>query len=400
MDTGHHLLDRLAGTHRGRTFFYPLLSSVIILAVVGIGLRLCHSPSPSAERCIGIAGLLLAGLTFFMILRITRRNLRLTATKIDSALGSHNQLETLVELKDSSHPLRAPQAECAVRDAKEFKSAPWPIIFGISGLILCVELCGFTQHIFPSENKSSLPLPKYTKEVIAPEKEPEFAELELTKPESEIRMKPMDEVAWEGNGNSSNGFTELHLAVYLNGEPVADMPVDNPPLKQSGENALSGSFFLDEIDAEPFDLVSYHLVGRATLNGEENIEVVSIPRFIEVRPFREDTQKMGGSGMPDPQVNVLNFIHKVLEFELALNKAVFAARIAGFPQDDPDFIQQISLLKQDQQLLTQELNTFLASVDPQLLSANMLSSLRAAEAHMEAAGNQLAEITGSASAER
>jgi hypothetical protein len=227
---------------------------------------------------------------------------------------------------------------------------------------------------------------------VPPEKN-EFAELKLTKPESELRLKPMDEVAWEGNGWSSNPFDDLSLSVYLNGEPVADFPLEDPAIRESSRFTISGSFFLDELNVEPFDVVIYHLTGHSEINGEKAREVVSIPQFIEVRPFREDAEILqAGECSGDSMVPVLNFIHKVLEFELVLNKAVFAARSAGLQQDDPIFVEQIALLKNEQGQLKEELDRFLSEVDPELLTPNMVTSLRGAETYMDAAKLQLARI--------
>jgi hypothetical protein len=395
MNTDPHLLKKLAQTRRGKTYLYPLLGSTAILALCWVGLWMAGTALPHSMALQLIAlGLMVALLAFLLLLRATRKNLRETATELDSRLDAHNQLETMVELKNSTHPLRIPQQERTEQDLGEYKPFPWTPCLFLASILLCIALGGIVVQV-PRFSLGDAPS---VEDLIPPteqDKEKDFAALKLTKPESELRLKPLDEVAWEGTGQASNGFDDLSLSVYLNGEPVTDYPLEENVIGKSDPIEFSGSFFLDELNAEPYDVVSYHLTGHSKINGEKAREVVSIPQFIEVRPFNEDARILepGEPGAEDnPMVDVLSFIHKVLEFELILNKAVFAARAADLQPDDPIFVEQISLLKNEQGQLKEELNRFLAEIDPELLSPNMMTCLRSAESFMDAAKLQLARI--------
>ena len=402
METDHKLLKQLAKTRRGQTYFYPLLGSIIVMALFWLALWKWGSGlTGSTTSQIALAGLLAAVLVFYFILRATRRNLHQTAVVLDGTLDVHNQLEAMVELKDTQHPLRVPQAQRASQELGRYKPAPWSLLLCIAGLLLFVEMGGMTRQLFhwggklPTAEESVLP---------EPPKADDFAELQLTKPESELRLKPMDEVAWEGTAQSSNGFDDLCLAIYLNGEPVANLPIEGDALGKPGDLAISGSFYLDELDATPFDVISYHLVAHSKINENPAMKVVCIPHFVQVRPFREDAEIMpsmdpkdmqdmqGMQDSDDPRqqmINILNMIYQVLEFELTLNKAVFAAQAAGLPSDNPVFLEQVGILKQEQRQLKDTLEEFLAKIDPELLTPNMTVSLRAAEDYMDEAAKQL-----------
>jgi hypothetical protein len=158
------------------------------------------------------------------------------------------------------------------------------------------------------------------------------------------------------------------------------------------------------LDAVPFDLISYHLVGHSSVNGVDAKEVVSIPKFIEVRPFREDAEgssQGGGDGqeqdgdneLRQEMLDILDMIHQILTFELTLNKAVFAARASGMSADDPIFQEQIGLLKYQLVEPPTLLDEFLTETNPERLTVNMTSSLRAAEEHMDAAARQLEKLS-------
>jgi len=399
METNHQLLKKIARTRRGKSHLYPLLSSILIMAVFWIALwKGAPVMSHSMTLAISLLGLLTALLVYRLILRFTRRSLHQAAEELDDDLDAHNQLETMVELQDTQHPLRVPQGHRAEQELGRYKPAPWSLLLGLAGLLLCLELGGFVHQAFHFMSVE-------VEEPEIPPLEPpddEFAELTLTKPESEIRMKPMDEVAWEAVGRSSNGFDDLRLVVCLNGDPVASYPIEGDPRGNPGEISLRGSFFLDELDATPYDVVSYHLVAHAEINDLTAKEVVSIPQFVEVRPFREDATVFMEGGMVAPpegdderaqMISILGVIHQVLKFELILNKAVFAARASGLPDDDPLLLEQIALLKQEQKQLKDTLNEFLASVNPERLTPNMTVSLRTAEQCMEAAALKLEQIS-------
>ncbi len=399
METDHKLLKQLAKTRRGQTYFYPLLGSVVVMALFWLALLKWGSGlTGSTTLQIALAGLLAAVLVFFLILRTTRRNLHQTAVDLDGTLDAHNQLEAMVELKDTQHPLRVPQAQRAAQELGRYKPAPWSLLLCMAGLLLFVEMGGLTRQLFHWGGK----LPTAEEPAIPePPKADDFAELTLTKPESELRLKPMDEVAWEGTGKSSNGFDDLFLAIHLNGEPVANLPIEGEALGKPGDLAISGSFYLDELDATPFDVISYHLVAHSKINENPAMKVVSIPHFVQVRPFREDAEVMPSMDPKDMQdmqksddprqqmINILNMIYQVLEFELTLNKAVFAAQAIGLPSDDPVFLEQVGILKEEQRQLKDTLDEFLAKIDPELLTPNMTVSLRAAEDYMDEAAKQL-----------
>ena len=397
MQHNHHLLDKIDREKRGRSYFYPLLSVALILGCfwILIGWLMPMVPLKSAAL-IALLGGLVGFLGFRLTLRVTKRTLREAAKEIDQSLASKNQLEMMVEWRNHEHPLRAPHEKNCEKQLSGYSPKAWGLGLVILGIILGIEVGGVVVHIplhysLADVSEEMAALEENLKEPNEPPvKENEFAELHLIRPESEIRAKPMDEIAWDGAGNSSNGFADYFLSIYLNGEWVINQPVESSPVQQTGEVELSGAFFLDDLSAQPFDVISYHLTAHSDVNDELGKEIISVPQFIAVRPFEEGAFLPPAAGADenvdeskvDRDQDLLNMLRKLLRFQLVLNKAAYAARASGLSSDSPVFLEQVELLTQEQLQLKAILEEFLRETDPENLTPHMLTSLRSAEDFM------------------
>lgn len=391
MNTEHRLLKKMEGAHRRQAWIYPLLSGNCVLAFVWVGLRYAKPVIDTrTEVYIAVLGLLVGLLTFRIIRRKTQKSLREIAASADRSLATHNQLEALVELKDSNHPLKNPQEILCEKIFEQYTPPRWALWLNLLILLLCIELGGVAYQLRPSATPESTAEKPAIPDLV---EKHEFAELNLTRPEQEIRLKPMDEVAWSGTGRSSNGFDDFSLSIYLNGEFVRDIPVEKGPTERAGEITLADAFYINELQADPFDVISYHITAHSEINGVRAQEVISIPQFIEVRPFREDAYlNEGGGGENEQWEKILATINKILHFQLVLNKAAYTARASGLTVENPVFLEQIRLLNQEQQQLKDTLEQFLRETDSEQLTAHMTVALRSAEEYMAAASLQLSQL--------
>jgi hypothetical protein len=217
----------------------------------------------------------------------------------------------------------------------------------------------------------------------------DYFKLEIVSPKSETRAKPLDEIAWKGVAESNKGFEKLYLAISVNGLPKAKTKIDDFSPNIPGVAEISGTFCLDEINAEPFDLVSYHLEGRMDFNDEKNKLVLSVPQFIEVRPFKEDPKRIAMS-CDKAKSPVYNILVKFLCVQISLNKAAYAIRSSGLPYDDRIMGEQIALLEKEQRKLEMEVDAFLKK-NTRPLPPNILDNMKKAERGMRNAALRLKE---------
>jgi len=396
--------------NHGRKYFVPLLSFNIILVLSTVCSLIVSNyclPVNSFAWTRDILGLgsALALTVLLALLRRYREDGTTTAVELDKIHGSQNRMEAALELVDGNSILRDAQLEQCTSFYKKLNFRNW---FGWVGL-LCflipalmtfngvVGIYKYNQTIIAVEEE------KVKEELAAKEKEEEdvpsdeFAELALTAPKSEMRAKPMDEVAWDGIGRSSNPFDDMFVSIYINGTHNSDIDVDGLKRSDDGEILMSGEFYLDELNVEPFDVVSYHLMGHTELNGNKMKQVISIPHYIEVRPFREDVGIMRGMPAEEKEKmkkkrKLLGLLNKILRFQLTLNKATFAARASGLTIDNPVFGEQVELLGDEQNQLKLEVENLFVEFSAEEMPPNVMDCMRQAEEYMANASKSLLEF--------
>lgn len=389
MNPDHQLLQKIVRHHRLRTWFIPWLAPTLVLSAFALPFQLIRSSLPPELQLQIIAlALLCSALAFSIVRRKTRQSLRQTACAVDQILTTQNQLEMMVELGPSDHPLKQSQEQLC---EEEYGTYAPPLLWRLSApllpLLLVLSLLVFMADFIPCAKATPPEIAVQTSEEPAPPEE-EFAELQLIHPKEEIRRKPLDEVVWQGAGRSTHGFDALQLCIQRNGEPAVELPLSLGLTNRPGSLEFEGVFFLDELEAEPFDLFSYHLEGRSEIDGVTNQVVLSLPQFIEIRPFREDAKTSNCSGDP----KILNFIKRTLRFQIALNKATYAIQTSGLASTNPVIREQIALLEQDQQHLCDSLSEFLRQIDLKTLEPEIIGALFSAEQSMQDAGEQLQKL--------
>ncbi len=371
-------------------------------------------PLSAALATVGTIATVAVFLFFFVA---SKSSARQVAIKMDREHNAKNRLEAAVELADSDNPAKHAQKE----NTEEFYSGEkiaisliWPLsaILLVLALLLLDGNVLIAHYRYTSAAKRKAAMAAQSPTGLNNKKDGEShetAQLALTIPTEDIQAKPMDDISWEGIAQSPRPFDKLQLSIYVNGSLKKELTIPNSAVtritdadlqeeapessKKQTAFSLKGDFFLDDLNVVPFDVVSYHLTGYCTLNGKKNTEIISIPKFIEVRPFREDAYHLKGKGgamLGGMKIeDIVAIINKLMRFQLALNKALFALRINSASIDHKILRDQLAMLGKDQKQLEKETASLLAKISPESISANMLNQLTKARNDMRAAATKL-----------
>ena len=218
--------------------------------------------------------------------------------------ASRNRLEASAELSQSSDPLAVAQRE---ETAKFLARNPLRrrsyvlALATVSGVALLILNGALATKCIAAYQALAAKLPPHSQD-LAQAKKPElpkapqvpvhapYAKIDIVAPESETRATPIEEVVVKGDADSDNGFSAVSMQASIDGGPDKSMPIDPALFNKGGEIKFNQSLLLDELGAQPYDVVSYYLQG--TSRHATPLKVSSQMQFIEVRPFREDVHKV------------------------------------------------------------------------------------------------------------
>ncbi len=384
-----NILKKIKAEHKGRRWYYSTLVALtilaLILAIAWLIIIFSNKMLFNYNICRDIFGIgsWLALSLFLLLFVIRKRDIKSIACNMDSELKAKNRLETFLELKEQDHPLKKAQQEDATQFFADYKMNKWQILkyafiilflLQISlGTIISVKVEGeFYTHIKQQETALKDLLAKKIKagnKIVAKKKKKpkinnkkkviETASLKLIAPESELKQRPLDEIEWQGVGKSVHGFQDLKLIVCKNGKEVTSYKINK---NKTGKIKFSAMMALDEFDAMPFDLISYYLLGKTKLNND-NIEILSMPQFIEVTRFQEDMLNLSGGGEHEhggeEKNKSVDMLVNFLNMQVLLNKATFRARIAQRMKSNNDSVTKLSKIYEDQSFLLNQLSILL-----------------------------------------
>ena len=389
------LFRELKKRNEAASYKKALSSSVLILGLAlcaAFAVKLLAEPLQAFEtiQIIFAVSAISSVLSFIIIAAFSKEQLQKTAGKTDSEFGGMGRLETALELKDSESPLKEVQLESTLLFYSGKLKSNWTL-FRLTAIIMLIGITSlFIVLLAVTHNSMELAMKEKAAKILdkkknEPEKEKDFASLEIISPEPESRAKPIDEVIWEAKGDSSKGFSSISLELAVNGVPLKSIALKDIS-NAKGALKLDGELLLEELNLTPFDLVAYHLKGKTMIAGKEK-EILSAPQFIEIRPFREDILKGGGGGAVLQKQ--MDSLMAILSGQIALNRAVFAARGSGLEADNKILLEQINILAKDQNDLKEELAKLLKAVPPELITPTMLENLSKGTEHMGKAGSNL-----------
>jgi hypothetical protein len=405
---------------RFRALLFCVLTTMVILLFLSIGIIYNIDFYFIAE--MALFGTISLPVLYFILKRSSTRKENGIAADLDRANFAKNRLESAVELKNSNNPVRNSQHKETIQFYNNIKINDF-FLLTLLLLTLFITLLSLSSYLTVLSYKmsilknfdSELHLKKIKRTVKNIEqKKPDFAEFKITAPESEIRAKPMDAIAWSAEGRSTNGFRDIVIRFYINGEfkNKIKVEVQSPEAKEKQikktisseskeqplcEITMNGEFYLDELEVAPFDVVSYYIEGYSNSAPEKGRKILSLPQFIEVRPFREEAQIITLNGISDPKkkkkmkqlLSLLEIINKLIRFQLTMNKALFTLKTSGLNVDNEIIQEELIGVTQDEYALKKELNSVLENIPADMISSNMMDYLRSAVSDMEKAETKL-----------
>lgn len=266
--------------------------------------------------------------------------------------ASKNRLETSAELTQASDPLAVAQ-----RQETSDYLARNPARRRSHALALALACCAALLVLNGTVAVKFFSLIQISKELaLAATKKPEppkpkaaardpYAKIDIVAPESQMRATPIEEVVVKGDADSDHGFSAVSLQASVNGGPDHAVPVDPAAFNKGGEIKFDQSLLLDEMNAQPYDVVSYYLEGTSI--HPQPLKVSSQMQFIEIRPFREDVLKMP-SGTPLPGFSKLMWL---INQQINLSKRTWVIANDQLPPSDPVIVKETSATGDQQDLI-------------------------------------------------
>ncbi|UDQ98837.1 hypothetical protein AAEX28_01805 [Lentisphaerota bacterium WC36G] len=331
-------------------------------------------------RYVFFIGLWLALSTFTISYLFNKINLLQTVQEIDAEKKGKNRLETIVEFEKKNHVLKKLQYSEAENFYKNYSIKKEQFLFfTVLSLITLVTFSSFfyfngakLKFFANIDQKNKFALEKFLKKkekLKEQKKKPqvqtaknkkkkekiaikEIAVLKLVNPESEVKLRPLDEVEWQAVAKTAHGFSNLQLVVLKNGQKIKNYKVKN---NKKGHIKFSDVFALDEFDAMPYDLISYYLEGQTSLN-DKKATILSMPQYIEILPFKEDITQ---SNCDESANHLYEFLVSFLNSQVLLHKATFSIKIAKSINPEVKLKNKYETIYLEQFELSRQLRKFL-----------------------------------------
>lgn len=181
------------------------------------------------------------------------------------------------------------------------------------------------------------------------------ASIDWRTPDSEIKATAIEEIPLAAHATTVTGFRQVTLEISINGRVLPSRFLDTDSLQrlaQPGTHAIQLPLYLDELEAEPFDIVAYHL--RANRITSEPAPAVTSPlQFVQIRPVRDDAgvMKTNAANLPPgarPINQVSNLIGALKAAQLALLKQNFLLAHAPIAKTDSTWTTENTRVATDQ----------------------------------------------------
>jgi hypothetical protein len=179
-------------------------------------------------------------------------------------------------------------------------------------------------------------------------------EVHITRPASDRRVTPLEEVEIAAEATDDFGVSALEFVYTVRGGPEKAVPLGIPP----HSTAVTGKYvlYLEDLDVAPGDVVSYYARARDLPRGKRPSESRSDIFFLEVKPFEGEftlaqTQAATGGGSQTPQLDDLVSAQKeVIVATWKLDRRSRDAQGAKSQQD----IQTVSKAESDLKLRVEQ----------------------------------------------
>jgi Domain of unknown function (DUF4175) len=162
-------------------------------------------------------------------------------------------------------------------------------------------------------------------------------EVHVVRPASDRRVTRLEEVDIEAEAQDDFGIEGLDLVYAVRGGPEKVVPLRIP---KGQTNVTSGhTLFIEELDVQPGDFVSYYVRARDLARGKRASETRSDIFFLEVKPFEQEfslaqSQVSAGGGGSNRQIDDLVAAQKeIIVATWKLDRRAEAAKGAKSEQD-------------------------------------------------------------------
>jgi hypothetical protein len=287
-------------------------------------------------------GVLFTGGAALLVWFLCRKQMLASARKLDAQLAARNRIETAIALQADSSPIARAQRE----ETAEFlqpllpKRRPLWILIVAAVVVFVVHVATLLTWTRPWEASvpSSVPEEK-------PPKVPQ-ASIQWKSPKSETRAAAVEEVPLEALADSTSGLQNLVLQVAVNGEPRSSTPIQADELAKPGKHGINASLYLDQLDVEPYDIVSYYLTAQR-IDPRKLPETTSPVQFVQVQPFRDDVREINSGG----EMVSYPLVLAIKAAQLRLLKENFVLTHTDVARDSAEWQQENVRVSEDQGLL-------------------------------------------------
>ena len=298
--------DRLMHQHRRWTHWaWPLAVITAGLAATLVFNWRRHPTLARVEQWHDLPRWWLAGLALTALLAMgvgqwRRNNLLQSARQLDERFDAKNRLETSAALRHDPGALALAQRQEVARflqgrdTAPATRRAPFLVLCTLAAALVAAHFFTLLSWTRPWLERAPAATPAPAVKPAAPALP--RASIRWKTPASETKAAPIEEVPLQAVATSTSGLRDLTLEIAVNGQPRPAVPIPADELKGAGEHPIQASIYLDQLEVEPFDVVSYHLQARR-IDSRQLPETVSSVQFVQVRPLRSDVREMkGGEG--------------------------------------------------------------------------------------------------------
>ncbi|MGF1679269.1 MAG: hypothetical protein ACFCUX_08750 [Candidatus Methylacidiphilales bacterium] len=304
-----------------------------------------------------------------------------TARDLDEALHSKNRLEAASQLHDSSSAIATAQRLDASRYVKGHakKERPWlALVAALTALLILFQFVMSCLWIWDSiefgwwDGK--------------PKNDPR-AEIQWVEPDSEIKANKLEEIPLTASVKTNVPLKDTVLRIQVNGTEVQKMALKKPVMSKAGEYRLEPSLYLDSLEIEAFDLVSYYIQSAYDVRGKWE-PATSPMQFIQITRLREDVgivEDAKGIG------KVPALLSQLKAAQLALIKQNFVLNHSGMKKSSDVWKQENQQVHADQVLLAEKTQSVIDFLIANGAPAEMVDLLSQAKPEILRAGGWIAE---------
>lgn len=341
-----------------------------------------------------IGGLAASLLAAAVVGWLRRRSVLEAAQAMDERWSAKNRLETAAAL--SSAPNALTRAQCE-ETAGFFRQAnlhprgiPLSFLAGLVALLVGAHLFTFASWTRPLAEKTGgggLKKDSQMAQVKPAEtkpKEPE-AHIEWNSPEEEMTAAAVEEVPLEAMADSTTGFHNAVLEIFVNGETRPLIPIELADLKVAGKHTVETSIYMDQLGVKPYDIVSYDL--RAQRNGiRKASDTVSAVQFVEIKPLREDVHECPPTQNPG---QCFNYITAIKSAQLRAMKENFVLAHSELARDNADWKDENQRVGGDQKTLAEKTGEVISLLVSNGAPEEIVSLIRQAQPEMTDAAKKI-----------